>query len=454
MNTSTLNASIRQLIALGIMCALSTQPALAVRPTVVKTTPANGEKQVDPGLRQITFEFDQDMNTRGGRSICGGGDTFPKIVGSMRWSGKRTFVMSVRLQPNHDYRLSVNCPSALNFRSAAGEPVVPYPVRFTTGDGGQGADAKQVPVSELNKAAVDILREMIDQHYAYRDRLGLDWDGLFEDHKQLLIDSKTPTRFAQIAGVMLAHAQDKHVWLDADGDRVSTYIRPMTPNANANLLPTLVPNWRKSGRIVYTGMFEDGVMYVRIDSWSTRDLRAYEGLYRLIGEHTDAPGLIIDVRFNGGGNETLASDLAGCFIDQPVVYAKHVFRDPDSASGFTPTRERTLRPNPGRPAYRGKIAVLSGPVVMSSCEAFVLMMKQVPTATVFGEATQGASGNPRGYDLGNGVVVHLSSWKSMRPDGTEIEGVGIEPDVKVDAGSAGFRDNDPVLEAALAHLRE
>jgi Peptidase family S41 len=454
MKTAVLSASARVLMAFGIVCLLAAQPLLAVRPTVAKATPDNADTDVDPALRRITIEFDQDMDTRGGRSICGGGDGFPKIIGNPRWAGKRTFIITVRLQPNHDYALSINCPAALNFRSAAGEPAMPYPIRFKTGAGKLGAAAKEVPLSERNDAAVEVLREMVDQRYSYRDRLGLDWDGLFDDHKQLLLNAKTPRRFAQIAGVMLAQAQDKHVWLAVDGERIPAYVKPMTPNANAQLLANLVPGWQRRSDIVYTGLFDDGIGYVRIDSWSTRDPRAYEGLYRLLGEHPDAPGLIIDVRFNGGGSETLAADLAGCFIDDPVLYARNVYRDPSADSGFTPVLERMLEPNPGRPKYRGRVAVLSGPVVMSSCEAFVLMMKQVPTATVFGTTTQGSSGNPRSYDLGNGVTVYLPSWKTMLPDGTEFEGVGVEPDIEVPATPQDFAEGDPVLGAALKYLRE
>jgi len=451
MKTSVFRASIKALTAFGIVCLFASQPLWAVRPTVVKSTPANGNKEVDPTLRRITIEFDQDMDTRGGRSICGGGDTMPKLVASPRWSGKRTFVMTVRLRPNHDYAFSINCPSALNFRSAVGESAVPYPVRFTTGGG--DLVAEDLPVSELNTAAAEVLREMIDQKYSYRDRLGLDWDTLFSDHKQLLIDSATPKRFAQIAGVLLAHARDKHIWLNVGGEHVPAYIKPMTPNANAQRLPEIVPRWQQHNKTVYTGLFDDGIVYIRIDSWSLRNPRAYEGVYQLIGQHLDAPGLVIDVRFNGGGSETVAADLAGCFVDEPVVYAKNVYRDPSAEGGFTQMLDRTLEPNPGRPAYRGKAAVLSGPVVMSSCEAFVLMMKQVPGATVFGESTQGSSGNPKPYDLGNGVTVYLPSWKAMLPDGTEFEGVGVEPDLKVDAVQSDFAERDPVLEAALEYLR-
>jgi C-terminal processing protease CtpA/Prc len=55
--------------------------------------------------------------------------------------------------------------------------------------------------------------------------------------------------------------------------------------------------------------------------------------------------------------------------------------------------------------------------------------------------------------LGNGVTVLLPSWKDLTPDGQELEGVGIAPEIPVKASAADFESGDPVLAAALAHLR-
>ena len=88
-------------------------------------------------------------------------------------------------------------------------------------------------------------------------------------------------------------------------------------------------------------------------------------------------------------------------------------------------------------------------MVISSGEAFLLMMKQVPGAVLVGAASQGSSGNPQPYDLRNGVTVFCHRGKIMTPDGQEIEGVGIAPDIAVAATPDDFKNADPVLEAAL-----
>ena len=113
-----------------------------------------------------------------------------------------------------------------------------------------------------------------------------------------------------------------------------------------------------------------------------------------------------------------------------------------------------MKPNKDQPLYQGKIAVLMGRANMSSCEAFLLMMKQVPNCKLVGDRSYGSSGNPKPIELGNGVTVWLPSWKALRPDGTCFESKGIKPDVFVRAANAQqIRKNDNILEAALDLLR-
>jgi C-terminal processing protease CtpA/Prc len=140
-------------------------------------------------------------------------------------------------------------------------------------------------------------------------------------------------------------------------------------------------------------------------------------------------------------------------VKQPVVYAKHIYRNVNTQSGWGQVQERTLKPNLDQPAYRGEIVVLMGQANLSSCESFLLMMKQVPECKLIGEKSYGGSGDPKPYDLGNGITVWLPSWRCLRPDGTCFEGQGIEPDISVVATESQLREKDPVLEAALAHIR-
>lgn len=437
----------RTVSLLTIVSFLPTATVLAVPPKVVETVPRNGDLKVDPKLSEMRFVFDQDMR-RGGYSVCGGGAMFPKIVGRPRWADSRTLVVRVQLVPDHEYRLSVNCPSARNCRSARGEPAVPYPVKFRTA-GAAGATRTVASSPHANARAVANLREAIDTQYSYKDLHGLDWAGLFAKYTPALERAKNATAFAETAAELLGHARDIHIWLKVNDTTVHPFKRDIARNYNVHTLAKVVPGFRKRSAAVYTGKFDNGVGYILIDSWSQERAAALEQAYVAIWECSEAPGLIVDVRPNGGGAEPLAQEFAGCFVGEPVVYAKHVYRSAGAASGFGQTRERVLEPNKRRPKYRGKVAVLMGPANMSSCEAFLLMMKQVPNCKLVGTTSYGSSGNPKPVDLGNAVTVYLPSWKALRPDGTCFEGQGIAPDVSISVTGTELETADPVLQAAL-----
>ena len=154
-----------------VLCLLFAAPGFSIPPTVAEAVPDNGATGVDPKLRQIKIVFDQDMETRGGYSVCGGGETFPALVGRPRWADKRTFIMTVRLRPDHDYKFSINCPAAMNFQSAAGESATPYPISFRTSSGIVGDS--EASVAELSFATLDLDR---------RQRCGFP-EGVFADRK-------------------------------------------------------------------------------------------------------------------------------------------------------------------------------------------------------------------------------------------------------------------------------
>ena len=446
----------------AVFVSIAATNAVAAPPKVVKAVPDDGDMDVDPALREIRITFDQPMAE--GMSVVGGGENFPEIQGRPRWETSKTIAIRVKLRPNHDYRLTANNERFRNFTNRAGEPAVPYPIQFRTGSGGgtprenatghdEESDGAQALTERENRRALNLLRSSVRDFYSHRDRLNIDWEQLFSNHESALLAAKSPGEFAKIAGTLLARAEDKHIWLRVGGQTIPSYVRPAVPNANYALLPKLVPNLKKHGRAVVSGRWDDGIGYVAIATWDRRRLEDGKSIVDALDAVRDTKSLIIDVRLNGGGDERLAQQLAGCFVTERRLYAKHVYRDPKSPGGFTAPSERWLEPNPNRPPYTGRLAVLSGPAVISSCEAFLKMVKQIPAAVIVGATSQGSSGNPKPHDLRNGVTVFLPSWKDMTPEGREFEGVGIAPDIEVKASAADFKTGDPVLETALAHLR-
>ena len=78
-----------------------------------------------------------------------------------------------------------------------------------------------------------------------------------------------------------------------------------------------------------------------------------------------------------------------------------------------------------------------------------MMMRAVDGTVLIGEHSFGSSGNPRTYELGNGVSVTLPSWKAMTLDGKPFEGIGIAPDIEIIAKPADLEWEDTLLMKAI-----
>ncbi len=68
----------------------------APTPNIVSTSPTVGATDIDPGLKEITVTFDQDMGR--GYSWTGGGPDYPPTPEGQKaqWRDKRTCVLPVK----------------------------------------------------------------------------------------------------------------------------------------------------------------------------------------------------------------------------------------------------------------------------------------------------------------------------------------------------------------------
>jgi C-terminal processing protease CtpA/Prc len=318
---------------------------------------------------------------------------------------------------------------------------------------GCGGSAATGTVNPENAAAVDVLQEAIDTKYSYRDRLGLDWPSLFGSERADIETASTPQEFAGRAAELLRLAKDVHIWLDVDGGhRVPTQLPPRDVNFNKDVLRAIITDTKQHGPCMATGRIDQNIGYVLIGGWEREKCGVVETEFpNAIADLSVTTGLVIDVRPNTGGDERIVRSVAQYFATGPVVYAKRELRDADAPGGFGPREDAVLTPDDGIVPYGKPVAVLTGPVNMSSNEAFLLMMRAAG-AKLVGERTLGAPGNPQPVDLGNGVSVYLPSWRAYQADGHPLEGVGITPDVEVATNPEDLQAKDPVVDAAVTVL--
>ena len=298
------------------MCPLR---ATAAPPVVAKAVPDDGATNVDPALKELRVVFDQTMSPDG-MSIVGGGPTFPKFTGKPHWENNRTLVYGWRLEPGHDYWLSINNDDFTNFRGTNDESAVPHPISFHT-SGSAGTNVAALPA--MNREAAMLLKQAIDDDYSFRDLRHVDWEKRFKEFTPQLESATDARKFAEVAARLIEPAGDVHFWLEVDNDIISAFRREAPWNVATSFLPRQIPHWQKRNSIVATGMFDDGIRYISIRGWPAGSGDELAPAFEAVTEAADAGHpLMIDVRANGGGSENLAQDFAGCFVDHPVVYAK------------------------------------------------------------------------------------------------------------------------------------
>jgi C-terminal processing protease CtpA/Prc len=216
------------------------------------------------------------------------------------------------------------------------------------------------------------------------------------------------------------------------------------------VLKTAVPNWSEQPGGIITGKFDDNIGYILFSQCTKEQADSFD---KALDALKDTKALILDARFNGGGDEDAAQHVAGRFVEKPIVYSKDRIRENGKWTG---PFDRTVSPRKDGVRYTKPVLVLIGPKIVSSAESFVLMMKHgagEKGAKLIGDTTRGSSGRPMPHQLGNGVTVYLPSWEDQLPDGTPLEGRGVRPDIIIKALPRDLGKSDAVLEAALKALR-
>jgi hypothetical protein len=343
--------------------------------------------------------------------------------------------------------LSINCPSARGFVSAKGEEVAPHLLGFTTGWG----DPLTASTDANNLASLQMLRQLLDQQYSYADRLEWDWRAALEEEKSFLLASPDATEWAMRILPFLARFEDKHLRLVLpDGNSMKPWRPAVFYNGNVDAIRELVgPLVMSEG--VGASSRHDGVGYLRLDSWSGEE-EDEKTMHVLLDGLLDTRVLILDMRGNGGGDETHARRFAARFLlsGEGGTYARHRLRDPEQPDGWTPWRERQVWPAESRSRYIGRVLLLQGQVCLSSNESFIKMMRLSPRVTTIGATTGGSSARPQRHKLPNGIEISLPTWWSALADGSPLEGFGIPPEIPVEGD---FSASDPVLQKALEMAR-
>ncbi len=125
------------------------------------------------------------------------------------------------------------------------------------------------------------------------------------------------------------------------------------------------------------------------------------------------PGMVIDLRFNSGGDDNLAACFAGWFVDQPVFYEYVAKYDPGARQSPVVAEAWAI---PQAQRYRGPVAVLVSPDTISSGEGLPMVLSKTGRGTIVSwYGTNGAFGM-----VSLGAVMPLGQVL-LFPDGASLD---------------------------------
>ena len=223
----------------------------------------------------------------------------------------------------------------------------------------------------------------------------------------------------------------------ADGKDTQAIVTPVAQRREQQLR---FGDWRYSRARAVEAASEGRIGYLHLRAMGRDDIADFA---REFYAQTDREGLIIDVRFNGGGN--IDSWILEKLLRRAWAFWQR--RSPDGAPASSNMQH----------AFRGHLVVLANEETYSDGETFAEGIKRLGLAPVIGKTTSGAGVwlSDQNRLMDNGIMRAAETGQMTAEGQFIIEGVGVKPDIEVDnPPRATFLGGDAQLDAAIAHLKQ
>jgi carboxyl-terminal processing protease len=207
---------------------------------------------------------------------------------------------------------------------------------------------------------------------------------------------------------------------------------------------------------VATDVLPSGSAYIRFDGFQPPIVKQFK---RALGRFRNSPGIVIDLRRNGGGDLSALLPIAGYFFDKKTLFARDSTRSGKPLSQFAGIFRLPLELYVGRPGeqiYSGPVVILTGPRSASSSEVFAAGMQDTQRARIVGSPTCGCVlGIVKPRVMKGGGVLEMSEVLWFSPKGHKLEGAGIVPDESVVPTVSDLQQKrDPVVAEADRALHQ
>lgn len=191
--------------------------------------------------------------------------------------------------------------------------------------------------------------------------------------------------------------------------------------------------------------------YIRISHFEQPTANQFRQAMRQL-EQEDIRGLVIDLRSNPGGYLHSVVEVAQQILDQTTIVTE-ISRD---------GREKVYASQSGN-KLEIPYVVLVNRSSASASEIMAGAIQDTESAKIIGETTTGKGVVQTSYRLADGSGFRVTTARYLTPAGRDIHGVGIEPDITIEAiEQAGYplpeslrlgAEDDAVLNYAVDFLK-
>ena len=281
----------------------------------------------------------------------------------------------------------------------------------------------------------------------------IDWDSIYNVYSSQITANTTEKEVSELIGEMTLELKDVHVRFSSPFHSYKysgAGLYDENPPYNATgYIENISIN---SDYIIFGEIKNRNYAYLRIKNF-TGNSSEYSSALQKLEDLGNKEGLVIDIRSNAGGSESIAWEFAGRLSNVDRLYRYSRYRNGPEWNDFTEWYTRAFESKTSN-AFNKDIILLTNRYVYSSAELFALMMKTIPNVTSVGDTTFGATANPEDHYYGNNDwVCRISRWQIKTLDSYLLDDHGIPPDVYIKMTESSIEEGkDLILEKAIELL--
>jgi len=179
---------------------------------------------------------------------------------------------------------------------------------------------------------------------------------------------------------------------------------------------------------------------------------AEKALDTLLTDLSSVEGLIIDLRFNEGGEDEVSLAVARHFI----ANTKHAYsKQARLGESRTPLKDVFLEPT-DKQKYLGPVVILTSSTTASAAEVLTLSLLDLSNVTVIGERSEGKLSNTLDSRVSSDIAFGLSNefYLSSAGEWFEHSGIPVEESFPFSTLEERNQSRDFGIERAMEILRQ